>query len=156
MEDFIPSYFDENYLVNKLGQIYSVKRKRILTPYNDNNKGYLHIDLGRVTYKAHRVILQTFKPIVDFKKRQVNHINNDKKDNRLENLEWSDQRDNMNKRMRSKKYGIYFRKSRNRYIARIKINNKNINIGDFKNKEEAYAAFKKAYFNHYNVNPWEE
>lgn len=47
----------------------------------------------RYTAKIHRLVAQAFIPNID-KKSAVNHINGNKKDNRVENLEWSTNREN--------------------------------------------------------------
>ena len=46
----------------------------------------------------HRLVLETFKPIKNMEQLQVNHINWNRSDNRLENLEWVTAKENMNKK----------------------------------------------------------
>jgi hypothetical protein len=76
---------------------------------------------------------------------QIDHINGNKKDNRLENLRAVSNRENLrNKKIyknnTSGTIGVSFYKSKQGYQASIKINGKRKNLGVFKNKEEAIAA----------------
>lgn len=72
------------------GRIYSDKTKRFLKPCTSNS-GYLMVNLcvsGRSHIKTvHRLIASAFIPNPD-NLEFVNHKNEDKRDNRPENLEW--------------------------------------------------------------------
>ena len=67
------------------------------------------------------------------------HNNGDKKDNRLENLRIvSNQQNSFNQKSKG------FTKCKNKFRARIKINNKHIHLGLFNTEEEARDAYLKA------------
>ena len=82
-----------NYYATDDGRIWSEKTQKFISPQEDKN-GYLKVALscldnnGRHRFSVHRLILENFSPVEDMEKLQVNHINGDKKDNSLQNLEW--------------------------------------------------------------------
>lgn len=73
------------------GNIYSEVSGRILSKHLDKN-GYEKVRLisedGRHTYSVHRLILETFCPVLNMEFLQVNHIDGNKQNNQLINLEW--------------------------------------------------------------------
>jgi hypothetical protein len=91
----------ENYAVDDQGNIFSLPKKtrkgiRILKSIVGKN-GYPMLDLckdGQIKrFLVHRLIAQTLLPNPN-NKEQVNHINGNKLDNRLENLEWNTRSEN--------------------------------------------------------------
>lgn len=90
------------YGVNKSGQVCSfdynhTRKLKIIKQYKDRD-GYKYVFLivNNKRYKrlVHRMILTTFIPNLE-NKPQVNHINDTRDDNRLENLEWCTAKENV-------------------------------------------------------------
>jgi hypothetical protein len=84
--------YEEYFEVSNLGRIRNKVSGRILKP-TPCKKGYLTTRLfiskdNFKSHKVHRLVMNTFSEIKN--QPQVNHINGIKNDNRLENLEWSD------------------------------------------------------------------
>ncbi len=80
-----------NYYATDTGEIYSEKSSKYLTQHLDKD-GYCKVRLisndGRHTYSVHRLILENFSPRDDMMLLQVNHIDGNKQNNTLSNLEW--------------------------------------------------------------------
>ena len=76
------------YQISNKGRVKSLKcgKEKILRP-RDNVNGYLFVNLGRKNKKyIHRLVYETFKGFKN-KNSIINHINSDKRDNKLNNLE---------------------------------------------------------------------
>jgi hypothetical protein len=81
----IPGYGGK-YLINKMGEVYSTSKKRLLTP-TLSIKGYYVLTLNKTTRYLHQLLAETF---IDFNYKNkglcVDHINRNPKNNNLENL----------------------------------------------------------------------
>ncbi len=116
-------------------------------PFHVSGKSYISIGINRKKYQAHR--LAFLYVLSEFPENQVDHINGNGLDNRWINLRKADSKKNaMNRRLpannTSKIIGVYFQKKENIWTAQVKINQKNIYLGCFKNKDDAVKARKKA------------
>lgn len=86
------------YQISDQGNVFSVKRNKTLRPLI-NTYGYhfvnLHRDGKQIASQIHRLVAEAFIPNPD-NKPQVNHINENKADNRVCNLNWMTNKENMN------------------------------------------------------------
>lgn len=84
-----------DYYVTDDGRVWSEQSKKFMAQSNDKN-GYRKVALRSADlppkkchlYSVHRLIMENFFPFDGMENYQVNHINGDKADNSLSNLEW--------------------------------------------------------------------
>lgn len=110
-------YGFENYLINSETQEIKSKDRYIesrnqygkyklfiaekkIVPYKNRN-GYLITKLSkdkkRKTVFVHVLLMTTFKPVPNMDMLEVNHIDHNKLNNNLDNLEWCTHKENLNK-----------------------------------------------------------
>lgn len=102
----VPGY-DGKYEVSNLGRVKSFNSHPYTGPKIMVNSvmrnGYARVELSKnkssKTFLVHRLIATVFIPNPD-NKRTVNHINGNKLDNRVENLEWATDKENRNHYLR--------------------------------------------------------
>lgn len=161
----IPNY-EGYYQVSNLGNVKSLARiimhrgkypfisKQRLLKLTLLKHGYYSVNLTKnsiqTTYTIHGLVAMSFlghKP--NGMSIVIDHINNNKTDNRLCNLQLINQRDNCSKdkhryNYTSKYVGVGYDKSNNKYNARIVLNGKQKHLGLFKNEIDAHHAYQNA------------
>lgn len=91
IHDFIPEIKDY-YTITSDGLIYSDNsglmktRDRAGTDYQIINLSKL--DGSKRTFRVHRLVMMAFNPVENMDELEVNHIDGNKKNNKIENLEW--------------------------------------------------------------------
>ena len=145
----IPEY-EGLYQVSNLGNVRSLKFNRIKYIKHLNSKGRYSVTLSNdktktTNNKISVLIAQTF---LNHKqcghKLIVDHIDNNKKNDRLYNLQIITHRENLSKDKKnktSKFTGVYF--SQNRWVSEIRIEGKSKYLGRFKIEKEAADAYQK-------------
>ncbi len=91
----IPGY-DGLYLASNTGKIKSFSRYKEgkeLSGDKLNKKGYKRVNIKNKAYLLHRLIALTFIPN-PYNKEQINHIDSNKLNNSIENLEWVSNQEN--------------------------------------------------------------
>ena len=100
IDKFTPIKGYDNYLINEAGQVYNRKMGRFLLG-GRNPAGYINIRITSnegiiLTWGLHRLLAYVFIPYVgDLNDLVVNHIDGDKTNNCLENLEWTTHKGNL-------------------------------------------------------------
>ena len=109
-----------------------------------NGRGYINISFNGARYLAHRVVwlLRTG----EWPKDQIDHINKNRADNRLENLRPATNRSNHANRTNNSSghVGVMWEKARSRWKAYARVGYRMHNIGRYSTVEEAVEA-RKAY-----------
>lgn len=119
----VPGY--EEYLsVSKCGKVFSHRKKRFLkgTDFQGYRKIFLAADGKTDNLLVHRLVLLTYRPIENPELYHADHINSNRSDNRLENLQWLDIAEHQEKTSSCDKVSAAMRGSRistNRMDRRI-------------------------------------
>jgi hypothetical protein len=120
------------------------------TPVNpsskDRNNYYLHMLLDKKSYLVHRIIWMHVHG--SFPEEQIDHINNDRKDNRLTNLREATAAQNQhNKPLQvnntSGSKGLYFDKTAKSWLVRVNREGKTVFCERRKSREEAEKALRE-------------
>lgn len=145
----IPNY-DGKYQVSNLGRVKSFckSKETLKTNYLDKT-GYYVVSICKnnksTPTKVHQLVAICFHNHIPCGfKLVVDHINGDKLDNRVENLQIVTNRYNTSKDKKgtSKYTGVCWDKSIKRWKASIKINGKSQHLGSFKSEYEAHLAYQ--------------
>lgn len=91
VHDYIP-YIKDLYTIDDLGNIYSDISGKMKTR-NKGNTEYQIINLmtlegKKKTFRVHRLVMMAFHPIQNMDDMEVNHIDENKQNNALNNLQW--------------------------------------------------------------------
>ena len=140
-----------NYEISSVGRVRNSKTGRVLKT-QVRKDGYvgvqLHKDGKMKSFLMHRLVALAFieNPL---EKPDVDHIDRNRANNRLENLLWSTTSENlMNSTKRaitSSIYkGVYFHRQSERWRAQIRINGKAKTLGNFRNERDAGEAYNEA------------
>ena len=134
----ILSYGNNKYRIdNEMSELDNRGYKAVILTKNNQSKRCL----------IHRLVAQAFIPNPE-NKPQVNHIDFNKANNRLDNLEWCSIRENVthyhisSPNKRNRHIGVYFNKLNNNWRSEMLVNKKRINIGSFSCPAHANCARK--------------
>jgi len=154
--------YEGYYQVNKLGEIRSVERykknynkiiQELLLKKSKDKSGYERVFLAKdgetKTFYVHRIVAEAFLHKIDGK-NEINHIDRDRSNNEIENLEWVSHKENIRYGARNGAYsqkrksntsgycGINFDKKSRKWHVRIREGlGKRKHLGFFNTKEEA-------------------
>jgi len=130
----------KNYKFDTLLQkVYNIKkntyRKNIL-----NNYGYYQVNLNNKTYCIHKLVYQIYNPNEDLEGYDIDHIDRDKLNNKIENLRKATKSDNLSNRIAQKNnttgYKNISKTVNNKYFFKLQ-KNKITYTKTFTNLEEA-------------------
>jgi len=144
IEDF------DDYEVSNLGAVYSIRTGKILS-LSEDRKGYSVVHLYRNGYrsnkKVHRLVAEAFIPNPD-NLPEVDHINGNRKDNRVHKLRWVSSSVNTRNRdacrnAASQYNGVYKDRRTGKWYTRVWVEDKLVHLGTFIEETEAARAFNQ-------------
>lgn len=145
--------YEGSYQVSSMGRVKSLKfGKDIILKQRINECGYFIVTLSNGTARTHKVHGLVSSAFLNHKPDGhqglvCNHINFNRTDNRLENLELVSSRENSNQKHiahSSSFTGVCWNKLRGKWRAQVRINGKKKYLGLFTDELEASQAYEKA------------
>lgn len=145
--------FEGKYKIFRDGRVWSERTQKFRQQeLMKHGNGYFQVGLWdkckRKQVCIHRILAEAFIPNPN-EYKEVDHINRDSRDNRIENLRWSTRRLNvrnkverMRKNNKSGYVGVYQRVSK-RWIAVIGYEHRTFCIGTFDTAREAAIAYNR-------------
>jgi hypothetical protein len=146
----IPNY-EGLYQVSNLGRVRIFKNGKYSIRKNGTSRGYLNITLSlnrtRKTFLVHKLVAICFLNHVPdgTQKLVVDHINDNARDNRLENLQVITSRENVCKKQgnyTSKYKGVCWHKATRKWRAKLSVKYKSYWLGVFNTEEEASEVYQ--------------
>lgn len=101
--------------------------------------GYYRVKINQRTYLAHRLAWAMYYGAEP--KGEIDHIDGDPMNNRIENLREATRAQNC---QNVKAKGVRYESERGAWLARICVNYRQINLGRYKTKAEAQGAYHRA------------
>ena len=116
------------------------------TPSTVNNHGYIFVWVNGKYFTAHRL---AWLYVYGVMPSNIDHINHKRHDNRIVNLREVTHSDNcknkaLRKNNKSGFNGVCYVKSRNKWQVQLRVNNRDVWIGRFSNREDAIKARQEA------------
>lgn len=149
----IPGY-EGIYQASDLGRIKSFRKNKVkILKQLENTRGYLRVglydkNLNYRTIVTHALVAMTFLDYKPNKKQDfvIDHINNNKLDNRLINLQIITNRQNSSKEIKgsSKFIGVHWNTNSKKWRSVIFFNKRSIHLGLFNDEYEASIRYKQA------------
>ena len=148
-----------NYSVSNLGNVRNDRKNNILKCSVDKSTGYKRTALTKENkhnqHYVHRLVAGVFIENLAGRKC-VDHIDNDRTNNNIDNLRWATHQENQRnctkfKNCSTGKTGVHLHKMTGKYTANITINYRTVHLGYFKTIEEAIIARKNAVDKHYGI-----
>lgn len=108
--------------------------------------GYRHIRINTRSYLSHRIAYSIHHRIDLGQLLKIDHINGDRADNRISNLRLATNSQNLlNQKKRtgssSEYFGVFFHKTRNRWVTRVTVDGRQKEIGTFTSETSAARAY---------------
>ena len=149
--DIYMANFNELPSIRELTKLFSydpntglLTRIRTNKTYTKPNKaGYIVVHIKGKQYRAHRIIWKMCK-LEDPGNYTIDHIDNNRSNNRIENLRLATQTQ-QNYNFSRKPKGYRWDKQRNRFIVFITINGRYNYLGSYREEEDAIERFAEVY-----------